>query len=101
MRDYRTAVERLDPIGIAPDAAILLGDLADAAELGSLAFVEALMSHHELIQANKPPGKRPWFERSERGFYVRSPYRLEDRLAPGYIHPYRIQAIRGFLSDLR
>jgi hypothetical protein len=101
MRDYRTAIERFDPIGIAPDAGILLGDLADAAELGSLAFVEALMSHHEVIQANKPPGKRPWFERSERGFYVRAPYQLEDRLAPGYIHPYRIQAIRGFLSDLR
>ncbi len=85
--------------GIAPDAAIA-GDLADAAEHGSSTFVEALMSHHESIQANKPPGKRPWFERSERGFYVRPPYQLEDRLAPGYIHPYRIHAIRAFLEDL-
>jgi hypothetical protein len=100
-QDFRTAVGRVEPLGLAGQADLLLGGLAHAAEQGPEALIEALMSHHELIQLNKPPGKRPWFERSEHGFYVRLPYRLEDDLPPGYIHPYRVLAIRGFLEDLR
>jgi hypothetical protein len=100
-KDFRTAVGRVEPLGLAGEADLLLGGLSHAAEQGGEALVEALMSHHEVVQLNKPPGKRPWFERSERGFYIRLPYRLEDDLSSDYIHPYRIQAIRGFLDDLR
>jgi hypothetical protein len=98
---FRSAVSKVDAFGVAVELDILLGDVAMAAERGSESFVDALMLHHELVQANKPPGKRPWFERSERGYYVRPPYRLEDASLPDFIHPYRIDAARRFLEDLR
>ena len=62
--------------------------------------IEAIMSHHEAVQASKPPGKRPWFERSDRGYYVRPPYRRDDEILPDPIHPYRIDAMRRFIEDL-
>ena len=98
---FRSAVSRVDTFGVAAELDLLLGDVAMAAERGPEFFVDALMLHHELVQASKPPGKRPWFERSERGCYVRPPYRLEDASLPDFIHPYRIDAARRFLEDLR
>ncbi len=98
---FRTAATKVDPFGAATELDLLLGDVAMAAERGAETFVEALLQHHELVQANKPPGKRPWFERSERGYYVRPPYRLDDAAQPDFIHPYRIEAARRFLEDLR
>jgi hypothetical protein len=97
---YRAAARAVEPLGLAGAAALLLEDLADAAERGATTLVEALLGHHEQVQLNKPPGKRPWFERSDRGIYVRLPYRREDDFEGGYIHPYRIGAIRSFLADL-
>jgi hypothetical protein len=98
---FRTAVARVDPFGAAAELDLSLGDVAMAAERGTEVFVDSLLQHHEFVQANKPPGKRPWFERSERGYYVRPPYRLDDASQPDFIHPYRIQAARRFLGDLR
>jgi hypothetical protein len=98
---FRTAVTRVDPFGAAVELDLSLGDVAMAAERGGEAFVDALLQKHELVQANKPPGKRPWFERSERGYYVRPPYRLDDAAQPDFIHPYRIDAARRFLGDLK
>ena len=65
-------------------------------------LVEELLEHHEQIQAAKPPGKRPWFDRDSRGFLVRLGYevREEPSVPTEFIHPYRIGAIRSFLSDL-
>jgi hypothetical protein len=97
---FRTAVSRVQPFGLAPELDLLLADVALSAERGPGTFVDALLQHHELVQANKPPGKRPWFERSERGYYVRPPYRLDDAGQPDFIHPYRIDAARRFLQDL-
>jgi hypothetical protein len=98
---FREAVTQVDPFGVAAELDLLLGDVAMAAERSPATFAEALLQHHEQVQANKPPGKRPWFERSERGYYVRPPYRLDDASQPDFIHPYRIDAARRFLEDLR
>lgn len=98
---FRTAVTLVEPFGAAADLDLQLGDVAMAAEGDVGSFVDALLMHHERVQADKPPGKRPWFERSERGYYVRPPYRLDDASQPDFIHPYRIEASRRFLEDLR
>jgi hypothetical protein len=98
---FRKAVSEVDTFGMAVELNDLISDMAMAAERGPDLFVEAMMTHHQLIQLGKPPGKRTWFERSQQGYCVRPPYRREDVLPPGYIHPYRIQAVRRFLQDLR
>lgn len=67
---------------------------------------ELLLSHHEKIQAAKPPeGKRSWFDRLGNGrVFLRHPYRLDDDWEPQpgeYVHPYRSNAIASFLRDLQ
>jgi len=65
---------------------------------------QAILNHHEQVQANKPPnGKRTWFERALRGrIVVRSGYSLLE--SPDgendYVHEYRIRTFSGFLADL-
>jgi hypothetical protein len=98
---FRAAVTRVDPYGASAELDLSLGDVAMAAERDAKTFVDALLRHHEFVQAGKPPGKRPWFERSERGYYVRPPYRLDAAAQPDFIHPYRIEAAQRFLEDLR
>ena len=65
-------------------------------------LVERLLSHHERIQAAKAPSRRSWFVRSEQGFRVRPPYLVgEEPPIDGFVHPYRIRALRRFIGDLR
>ena len=66
-------------------------------------LVEALLTRHERVQDAKPPGKRPWFEQTPRGFVVRPLYRTGTgrEIDGSYVHPYRVQAIRSFIADLR
>jgi hypothetical protein len=96
----RRAEERLDAVGMAYE---VFGHLQEMAEAESPAdLVERLLAHHERVQAEKAPTRRSWFVRSERGFRVRPPYFMgEDRSIEGFVHPYRIDALRRFLEDLR
>jgi hypothetical protein len=66
------------------------------------ALVDALLARHDAVQAAKG-GKRPWFERTERGLIVRPPYRLDEQpeVTGTYVHPYRIWALNQFIGDLR
>ena len=70
-------------------------------------FVESMLSHHQQTQARKPPhGKRAWFEQSAGGWTVRPMYRLgpESAVDPsidGFVHPYRLVALRQFMEDLK
>jgi hypothetical protein len=61
---------------------------------------EALFDRHEAVQEAK--GKRPWFERTARGFVVRPLYRTGQSsvMVGAYVHPYRIYAVQAFLDDL-
>ena len=47
----------------------------DTKTLYTLAELDAILDHHEAIQAAKGLGKRPWLERAGTGFYVRDAYR--------------------------
>jgi hypothetical protein len=97
---FAKAVGRLDPLGLAVDFELELGDFE--MPLASPDFVHQLMARHEGVQRDKPPGKRPWFDRDSDGYSVRLAYELRDE--PGierrYVHPYRVSALRSFLMDL-
>lgn len=93
------AYRRLEPLALGPalaDATTTYDAIATTADL-----VEALLIGHERVQEAK--GKRPWFEQTTRGCVVRPPYRTgtSREIDGGYVHPYRIHAIRSFLADLR
>lgn len=65
---------------------------------------EALLKHHETIQANKKPrGKRRWYEPAGDGYVIRLPYRLWKPREMGdyFVHPYRFFAMLRFLEDLQ
>jgi hypothetical protein len=93
--------ECLEPLGLGAPLAIAIGDFEGIAAPSEL--VEALLIRHQQVQEAKPPGKRPWFERTTRGFIVRPLYRTGEvrEIERRYVHPYRVDAIRSFLSDLR
>jgi hypothetical protein len=67
-------------------------------------FVDALLAHHQLNQARKPPkGKRSWFEQLGAGWVVRPLYGLADAPDPdalGHVHPYRLASLQAFMRDL-
>lgn len=89
----------LDPLGLGPalaEAMAACDGITKPAEL-----VEGLVTRHDQVQEAK--GKRPWFEQTTRGFVVRPLYRtgVSREIDGSYVHPYRINAIRSFLSDLR
>jgi hypothetical protein len=95
------ANDRLEPLGLG----------ASFAEAGLDRFVQPfkprdlvgeLLDYHEKNQANKPPGKRSWFDSVPGGFIIRSQYRLENDPEPNgeYLHPYRINALKRFSREL-
>lgn len=94
------ALECLDHLGLSQEVEENLGHLAEANS--PKRFLEALFEHHRTIQANKPPGKRPWFEGDPDRFMVRLPYQTLDEpdLSSNYLHPYRVNAMRSFILDL-
>ena len=66
-------------------------------------LAEALLSRHYTVQAGKSRmGKRPWFERTERGLAVRPGYaRTEEPATPtGFIHQTRLRNGCEFLGEL-
>lgn len=106
--DYRRAEEALAKLAGA------LGSVSTTfherfelfATVSTAQLPELLLTHHEKIQAAKPPeGKRSWFDRIDNArVFLRHPYRLDDDWAPRpgtYLHPYRRNAIASFLRDLR
>jgi hypothetical protein len=94
------AAERLDPLGEGAELEQRLGHFAEP--LGPENLVEAVLVHHEQIQAEKG-GKRPWLERAGAGFYVRDAYRTSEEPPADdtYVHPYRVTALSSFIADLR
>lgn len=94
------AYQRAERLVLDAQLASILGDFEGATSVSDL--VEVLLTHHERVQEAKPPGKRPWFERTTRGFVVRPLYRAteEPAISRRYIHPYRVNAVRSFLSDI-
>jgi hypothetical protein len=97
---YRAAAERMAAISAESGIEQRLGEFAvrrSPAELFDL-----LLTHHEQVQAGKPPnGKRPWFEPFRNGWVVRAPYGTAEQpqLGPSFMHPVRIGALRRFLQD--
>jgi hypothetical protein len=98
---FAEAMEKLEPLHLAGDLASELGGFA--AITGPVDLIEALLDHHDRVQRDKPPGKRPWLERDAQGFLVRPAYRVEDEptISGRYLHPFRIHAIRQFIRDVR
>ena len=67
-------------------------------------FEALLHRHHEIQQGKQPDGKRDWFERGPDGAtFVRVPYRTTSAPEPRkyWNRPYRIDAVRSFLDDLK
>jgi hypothetical protein len=93
------AYERLERLGdLVAQAVLVLGEFEGVVRPTDL--TEALLLRHEEVQDAK--GKRPWFERTARGFVVRPLFRTGDdpTIERRYVHPYRVTALRSFLSDL-
>lgn len=66
-------------------------------------LIDALMVHHERVQAGKPPsGKRPWLEADRGGWACRPLFEVADPVdrRDDFIHPYRINSLVRFLADL-
>lgn len=65
-------------------------------------LVNLLLTHHEHVQAKKPPnGKRPWFEPFRGGWIVRGAYGSVEapELGPKFVHPVRVAPLRQFMED--
>lgn len=64
----------------------------------------AILERHRQVQKEKPPeGKREWFEHAaDGGVMVRTSFRLDERpeLHDGWNRPYRLHALRSFVSDI-
>jgi hypothetical protein len=98
---FAEAMDKLEPLDLAGDLATELSGFAGITRPVNL--VEALLDHHDRVQRDKPPGKRPWIERDVRGFLVRPAYRVEEEpaISGRYLHPFRVRAIHQFIRDLR
>jgi hypothetical protein len=99
---YRLAAERMAAIGAEGGLEERLGVFA--IRRSPAALVDALLEHHEQVQAVKPPmGKRPWFEPLRQGVVVRAPFATPDQpgLGSWFVHPVRVEALHRFLEDTR
>jgi hypothetical protein len=98
---FAEAMDKLAPLDLAGDLATELGAFVGIARPVDL--VEVLLDHHDRVQRDKPPGKRPWLEWDARGFLVRPAYRVEEEpeISGRYLHLFRVGAIRQFIRDLR
>lgn len=97
----KRAVEACPQVEVSQEVSRLAAQLAEAS--GAVACFDATMSRHEYAQQRKPPdGKRPWFERVQDGFVVRTRYRLNDEVTPShrFVNQYRSWAVQSFLADL-
>jgi len=96
---YEAAFDALSLLELAIPLEEKLGPLAERMKPAQLA--DALIQHHNRIQAGKTPhGKRPWFEPHGAGFVVRVQYGVfeapERRPFP---HPMRVWSLQRFLED--
>lgn len=99
---FTAARDRLEEFELADRLEIELGVLADPHPPQELP--EVLIALHGERQQKKPPrGKRSWFERIGDGIVVRPPYVLGQppALRTEYLHPYRVHALHGFMTELR
>lgn len=97
----KRAVDVCPQVEISQEVSSLATQLAEAR--GVVSCFEATMTRHEYAQQRKPPdGKRPWFERVQDGFVVRTRYRLIDEVTPShrFVNQYRSWAVQSFLADL-
>jgi hypothetical protein len=95
----KVATERLEEVGLGVELEAALRQLGE--RMPSTQLVESLLDRHDAVQKEK--GKRPWFERDDRGFVVRGIGRFDEPFEERvqYLHPYRIYALRSFARDLR
>lgn len=104
-RAARAAHEALEPLGNVAVLDLYTARFAQFEEKYPPAdLLEALLRHHESIQARKPPrGKRPWHEAAGGGYVIRLPYRrwVPSEADDYFVHPYRLFAMLRFLEDLR
>lgn len=67
-------------------------------------FTNEILQHHFKIQKNKPPfGKAPWIESLPGDQYIIRPLYRRNEFNSNenkYVHGYRINAIRSFLTDM-
>ena len=99
---YRAAAECMSEVVANAVLEERLGEFAIERSPGEL--VELLLSHHEYVQAAKPPsGKRSWFDPVRDGWIVRSSYGSPDQpeLGPRFVHPIRVSTLRRFLQDTK
>lgn len=99
---FADAAEAIRPLGLEVELESKLG--AFSSPLGPEALAELALTHHEEVQAAKPPtGKQPWFERLPAGWVIRKPYanREAPKLDGSFVHPVRVAAVRRFLEDAR
>lgn len=96
----RDALDKLDAVGLAAEVHERLEPFE--LSLRPADFLDQLLSHHATVQANKPPGRRPWFDMAPGKFVVRLQYHSldEPRLNGEYRHQYRVQGMGGFISEL-
>ena len=99
------ALERLDLPGLVEAFEQRFASLAEATGPASR-WLDRLISHHERIQAEKPPeGKAPWIERfADDRVLVRPRYRLSETPASGdslrFVNQYRSHPLRRFCEYL-
>jgi len=93
------ARERLATVGLIEALESELG-LFGAVSTGRQ-LVDALLARHRDVQARK--AARPWFNELDDGVLTRGPGVFHDDPVrrTGYVHPYRLSALRSFWRDLR
>jgi hypothetical protein len=93
------ARDKLAPVGLTEAFESELG-MFGAVDTGGR-LVDELLARHRDVQARK--GARPWFNALDAGVLTRGPgvFHEEPTRRSGYVHPYRLAALRSFVRDLR
>jgi hypothetical protein len=97
---YQVAVQHMAEMNADEGMETRLGEFAIGR--GPAELVELLLTHHQAVQAAKPPsGKRAWFEPLRDGWVVRPAYASaqQPELGSWFVHPVRIAALSRFLED--